>query len=125
MKYRDDIFNSWVFSEIIVEQAAKKKKIGLYPELNYETLVDSIASWLNQWMRFTMPRPDELIDLLSDAFLLVMKAKRMKVEINNYEAFSEALRVDVYKKLIEYIKYCNIGVKTYYKMNTNMKKEKE
>ena len=125
MKYRDDIFNSWVFSAIIVEQAAKKKKIGLYPELNYETLVDSIASWLNQWMRFTMPRPDELIDLLSDAFLLVMKAKRMKVEINNYEAFSEALRVDVYKKLIEYIKYCNIGVKTYYKMNTNMKKEKE
>ena len=125
MKYRDDIFNSWVFSEIIVEQAAKKKKIGLYPELNYETMVDSIASWLNQWMRFTMPRPDELIDLLSDAFLLVMKAKRMKVEINNYEAFSEALRVDVYKKLIEYIKYCNIGEKTYYKMNTNMKKEKE
>ena len=125
MKYRDDIFNSWVFSEIIVEQAAKKKKIGLYPELNYETLVDSIASWLNQWMRFTMPRPDELIDLLSDAFLLVMKAKRMKVEINNYEAFSEALRVNIYKKLIEYIKYCNIGVKTYYKMNTNMKKEKE
>ena len=125
MRFRDDIFNSWVFTEIIVEQAAKKKKIGLYPELNYETMVDSIASWLNQWMRFTMPRPDELIDLLSDAFLLVMKAKRMKVEINNYEAFSEALRVDVYKKLIEYIKYCNIGVKTYYKMNTNMKKEKE
>ena len=125
MRFRDDIFNSWVFTEIIVEQAAKKKKIGLHPELNYETMVDSIASWLNQWMRFTMPRPDELIDLLSDAFLLVMKAKRMKVEICNYEAFSEALRADVYRKLLDYIKFCDKGVRTYYKMNTKKNKDKE
>ena len=35
MKIRDDMFNSWVYSEIIVEQASRKKKLGLYPELNY------------------------------------------------------------------------------------------
>ena len=116
MKFRDDLFNSWVYSEIIVEQAAKKKKLGIYPEQNYETLVDAIASWMNCWMRFTMPRPDELIDLLSDAFLLVMKSARKKVEIGNYEAFAEALRADVYRRLMVYLENCDKGVREFFKM---------
>ena len=113
---KGDLFNAMVYAEIIVAEADKKKKLGLYPELNYDTLVVSIASWLNCWMRFTMPRPDELIDLLSDAFLLVMKAKRMKIEIENYEAFAEALRADVYRKLMDYLKNCDKGIRTYYKV---------
>ena len=53
------------------------------------------------------------------------KAKRMKVEICNYEAFSEALRADVYRKLLDYIKFCDKGVRTYYKMDTKKNKDKE
>lgn len=116
MMKRGDLFNSWVYAEIIVADAAKKKELGFYPELNYDTLVASIASWLNCWMRFTMPRPDELIDLLSDTFLLVMKAKRKKIELENYEAFAEALRADVYRKLMDYLEFCDKGIRTFYKV---------
>ena len=118
MMRRGDLFNSWVYADIIIADAQKKNKCGLYPELNYDTIVKSIAQWMNGWMRFTMPRPDELIDLISDAFLLIMKAKRRDVSEANYEAFVEALRVDVYRALMKYLENCDKGVKTYYKLKT-------
>ena len=47
-----------------------------------------------------------------------------EMEICNYEAFSEALRADVYRKLLDYIKFCDKGVRTYYKMDTKKNKDK-
>lgn len=117
MMSRGELFNSWVYAQIIIAEAQKKKDLGLYPEQNYETIVKSIASWMNCWMRFTMPKPDELIDLISDAYLMVMKAKRMAISEENYEAFAEALRADVYKEMMRYLINCDKGVKTFYKLN--------
>ena len=119
MMRRGELFNSWVYAEIIVADAQKKKKLGLFPEYNYDTLVYSIAQWMNGWMRFTMPKPDELIDLISDAYLLIMTAKRRDVNIENYEAFAEALRADVYRQLMKYLENCDKGVKTLYRLRTN------
>ena len=116
MKIKDEMFISWAYAEKIIEEAAKKKKLRLYPELSYDELVQEIASWMNCWMRFTMPRLDELIDLMSDAFLLVMKTTRKEVEENNYEAFAEALRADVYRRLMVYLENCDKGVREFFKM---------
>ena len=116
MNIKEKMFISWAYAENIVEEAAKKKKLRLYPEMNYDELVESIAYWMNGWMRFTMPRLEELIDLMSDAYLLVMNATHKEVDIDNYEAFAEALRADVYRKLMEYIENCGMGVREFYKI---------
>lgn len=110
----DNLFNSFVYSDMIVKMADMKRKHGYEPELDYDSLVSAIAAWMNSWMRFTMPKVSEMVDLLSDAFLLVMKAKRMKCEEANYEAFIEAIRADVYKELMYRIRFCNKGVREYY-----------
>lgn len=114
MKIKDEMFISWAYAEKIIEEAAKKKKLRLYPELSYDELVQEIASWMNCWMRFTMPRPGELIDLMSDAFLLVMRATKKELNDVNYEAFAEALRADVYRRLMVYLENCDKGVREFF-----------
>jgi len=114
MKITDRLYVSWAYADMIVEEASKKQKLGLFPELEYEELVQMIASWMNCWMRFTMPRPGELIDLMSDAFLLVMRATKKELNDVNYEAFAEALRADVYRRLMVYLENCDKGVREFF-----------
>ena len=116
MKITDRLYVSWAYADMIVEEASKKQKLGLFPELEYEELVQMIASWMNCWMRFTMPRPGELIDLMSDAFLLVMRATKKELNDVNYEAFAEALRADVYRRLMVYLENCDKGVREFFLM---------
>ena len=94
---RGDYFNGQVYGEMIVSDAENKKRSGFLPELNYEKLVEKIAAWLEGWLLFAMPRPGELMDLLSDAFLLVMKSKRKLLTMENYYEFMEGENISAYE----------------------------
>ena len=109
---RGDYFNGQVYGEMIVADAENKKRSGFLPELNYEKLVEKIAAWLEGWLLFAMPRPGELMDLLSDAFLLVMKAKRKLLTMENYYEFMEGLRNDVIRYMAKKHEKYSIGFKT-------------
>jgi len=109
---RGDYFNGQVYGEMIVSDAEDKKRRIFQPDLNYEKLVEKIARWLEGWLMFTMPRPGELMDLLSDAFLLVMKAKRKQLTMENYYEFMEGLRSDVIRYMEKQHEMYTIGFKT-------------
>ena len=108
---RGDYFNGQVYGEMIVSDAEDKKRRIFQPDLNYEKLVEKIARWLEGWLMFTMPRPGELMDLLSDAFLLVMKAKRKQLTMENYYEFMEGLRSDVIRYMEKQHEMYTIGFK--------------
>ena len=109
---RGDYFNGQVYGEMIVSDAEDKKRRIFQPDLNYEKLVEKIARWLEGWLMFTMPRPGELMDLLSDAFLLVMKAKRKQLTMENYYEFMEGLRSVVIRYMEKQHEMYTIGFKT-------------
>ena len=109
---RGDYFNGQVYGEMIVSDAEDKKRRIFQPDLNYEKLVEKIARWLEGWLMFTMPRPGELMDLLSDAFLLVMKAKRKQLTMENYYEFMEGLRSDVIRYMEKQHEMYTVGFKT-------------
>ena len=91
------IFDGQVVAQIIVEDA--KKKGADYVKMNYEALVQEIAQWLKSWLLPSLPEPSGLIALLTDTFLIVMKAKRKSLTIENYMEFAEELRADVLREL--------------------------
>ena len=99
------MFDGQVFAELIIKEAISKKEAKCYPEINYQTIVYKIAEWLSKWLSYEIPKPSELIALLTDGFLMVMKAKRMKLTPENYLDFLDALKADVMKEIsIEFVK---------------------
>ena len=91
------MFDGQVFAQMIVEDA--KKKGAEYVRMNYETLVQEIARWLKSWLQPSLPEPSGLMALLTDAFLIVMKAKRKALTIENYMEFASELKADVLREL--------------------------
>ena len=91
------MFDGQVFAQIIVEDA--KKKGAEYVRMNYEALVQEIARWLKSWLQPSLPEPSGLVALLTDTFLIVMKAKRKALTIENYMEFASELKADVLREL--------------------------
>ena len=107
-----DLFTPNVYGELIVELASEKKKSNLNPSGNYDEIIHDIASWISQLLSMRMPKLSDLVEMLADAFLLVMKAKRMKLDMNNYEFFVDILKADVYRELFKNVFNSNKGIKT-------------
>ena len=91
------MFDGQVVAQIIVEDA--KKKGANYVTMNYEALVYEIARWLKSWLQPSLPEPSGLVALLTDAFLIVMKAKRKSLTIENFMEFIDELKADVLREL--------------------------
>ena len=91
------MFDGQVVAQIIVEDA--KKKGAECVKMNYEALVQEMARWLKSWLMPSLPEPSGLIALLTDSFLIVMKAKRKTLTIENYMEFAEELKADVLREL--------------------------
>lgn len=103
-----------VVADLVLENTLRLKKADIMPERNYQYLVERIAKWLDQWLSCAIPSPTELIALLSEAFLLVMKGKRMTPSMENYLIFVDNIRADVIKVLAkDYLKK-NKGISTNY-----------
>ena len=101
-----------VVADLVLENALRLKRADIMPERNYQNLVERIAKWLDLWLSCAIPSPTELIGLLSEAFLLVMKGKRMKPTMENYLIFVDNIRADVIKVLAkDYLKK-NKGIST-------------
>ena len=94
-----------VVADLVLENTLRLKKAGIMPERNYQNLVERIANWLDGWLSCVIPSPTELIAMLSEAFLLVMKGKRMTPTMENYLIFVDNIRADVIKVLAkDYLK---------------------
>ena len=108
-------FDDMVYAEIVVAEAEKKKKMDYSPKLNYKTIVETAASWLEDWLTLGMPRPSELFDLESDAFLMVMKSQRKLPTMDNFKEFVNAFRCDVLSHLTKKYQKMKIGISTNYR----------
>ena len=111
---RGSYFDGMVYAETILKEAQDRKKHDYVPELNYQKIVEKIGSWLDGWLKYTMPRPSELLDLYADAFLMVMKTQRKPLTLENYAIFSEALRFDVMRSMMGYFVKYDDGIRTNY-----------
>ena len=101
-----------VVADLVLENTLRLKKADIMPERNYQNLVECIAKWLDRWLSCAIPSPTELVTLLSEAFLLVMKGKRMTPSMENYLIFVDNIRADVIKVLAkDYLKK-NKGIST-------------
>ena len=90
------MFDGQVFAELVIKEATSKKDAKCNPEINYQTIVYKIAEWLSKWLSYEIPKP---------SFLMVMKAKRMKLTPENFLVFLDALKADVMKEIsIEFVK---------------------
>ena len=118
-----DLFTPNVYGEIIVELASQKKKSNLNPQGNYDEIVYDIAQWIESLLGLHMPKLSDLAEMLADAFLLVMKAKRMSPDLNNFEFFVDHLRADVYRELFSDIKDKDLGIKTKYEVKVKKVKK--
>lgn len=99
------MFDGQVFAELVIKEAISKKESCGYPEINYHAIVNKIAEWLSKWLSYEVPKPSELVALLTDGFLMVMKAKRMKLTPENFLVFLDALKADVMKEIsIEFVR---------------------
>ena len=109
------MFEGQLFAEIIVHDAQQKKNVD-YVHLSYDAMVREIASWLRSWLHADLPKPSELVALLTDAFLLVMKTQRKKLTYENFFDFQLALEADVMRYLAKEFEKTHKGIKTSYKM---------
>ena len=99
------MFDGQVFAQLVIDDAISKKSHKVDARLNYATIVSEIARWLTDWLSTEIPKPSELVALLTDAFLMVMKAKRKPLTMENYAIFINALNADVIKELAkDYVK---------------------
>ena len=97
--FRDLSSDARAYAEVICSMAEKKKKCDYMPAESYESIVRHIACWLEEWLSPSMPKPSYLIDMLSDAFVLVMRSKRMPLTLENCVEFIKMLRNDVFHYL--------------------------
>ena len=97
--FRDLSYDAMAYAEVICGIAERKKKYDFMPEESYESIVRHIACWLEEWLSPSMPQPSNLIDLLSDAFVLVMRSKRKPLTLENCVEFIKMLRDDVFHYL--------------------------
>ena len=97
--FRDLSSDARAYAEVICSMAEKKKKCDYMPAESYESIVRHIACWLEEWLSPSMPKPSYLIDMLSDAFVLVMRSKRMSLTLENCVEFIKMLRNDVFHYL--------------------------
>ena len=111
---RGNYFDGKIYADTILAEAQVRKKMDYTPELNYQTIVKRIGTWIEGWLEFTMPRPSELVGLVADAFLMVMKAQRKQLTMENYVVFSEALKFDVMRSMMGYFAKYDDGIKTNY-----------
>ena len=91
------MFDGQIFAQMIVEDA-KSKSVECV-ETSYDAMVRDIAKWLRSWLQPKLPEPSGLMALLTDAFLVVMKAKRKQLTMENYLEFATNLEADVLKEL--------------------------
>ena len=105
-------FDGMIYAETILAEAQERKRMDYTPELNYQAIVKKIGTWIEGWLAFTMPRPSELMYLYTDAFLMVMKAQRKPLTMENYYEFMEGLRNDVIRYMAKQHEKYSIGFKT-------------
>ena len=111
---RGNSFDGRIYADMILSEAQERKKMDYTPELNYQTIVKKIGTWIEGWLAFTMPRPSELVGLVADAFLMVTKAQRKQLTMENYVVFSEALKFDVMRSMLGYFVKYDDGIRTNY-----------
>ena len=111
-----DLYTPNMYAELIVEVANQLKNMDPPSELNYDQMVQEIAQWFNDLLGLRMPKLSVLVGLVAGCFALVMKAKRMKIDVDNYEFFVDHLRADVYRELFGDIKDKDLGIKTKYEI---------
>ena len=112
--FRDLSYDALAYAEVICSMAEKKKKCDYMPEESYEAIVRHIGCWLEEWLSPSMPKPSNLIDMLSDAFLLVMRSNRMSLTLENCVEFIKMLRDDVFHYLGEDYVKVKKGIRTSY-----------
>ena len=114
--YWGDLYTPNAYGEIVVEIASQKNKSSINPQGNYDEIVRDIANWIGNLLSLQMPKVSHLTEMLADAFLLVMKSKRMKLDLNNFQSFLDHLRADVYRELARGVMGRGLGIKTKYKV---------
>jgi hypothetical protein len=115
---RDHYFDLNIYGEMVVADAERKKKAGYVPPYTYERMVIEMKQWLKGWLSLTMPKPSELEDLMSDAFLVVMKSKRQQLTLENFRDFIQGLQGDVMVEIAKEYK----SLKQFYKTNIKTRK---
>lgn len=111
--FRDLSYDARAYAEVICSMAERKRKCDYMPEESYESIVRHIACWLEEWLTPSMPKPSYIIDMLSDAFLLVMRSKRKALDLENCMEFILLIRNDVFSYLgKDYVK--SKGIRTTY-----------
>ena len=111
-----NLYTPNMYGEIIVKIASQKKKLSINPQGNYDEIVHDIANWIENLLGMYMPRLSDLTEMIADAFLLVMKSKRMKPDLNNFQSFLDHLRADVYRELARGVMGRGLGIKTKYEV---------
>lgn len=111
--------------ETTLKALKERKEIVATHDLveTYDDAVWQIAHFLNSHLRFTATIQEEIPELLVLAWHYAHKEYGCPLKESEYEAFVEALRVDVYKKMTEWVKH-DVGMAEWYgeKMKTKNKK---
>ncbi|MBO4892019.1 MAG: hypothetical protein J5502_05375 [Prevotella sp.] len=122
---RTDIFAYYDVYEATLKCMKKRKQIVRYYDLvtSYEDAVERISSFLNRHLRFTAPLQEELPELIVLAWHYAHKQYGCPLKETEFEAFMEALRVDVFNDLMKYVSCC-VGVEIWYAQRHSKNKTK-
>jgi hypothetical protein len=110
--------------ELTLRKLREHKSIAERYDLveSYQDAVWQIANFMNGHLRFTASLQEEYPELLVLAWHYAHKEFGCPLKESEYEAFVEALRVDVYKLLMSWVDNC-VGMAEYYKKkNKRIKK---
>ena len=108
-------FNYFDVYEATIKCLKKRKKIVEWYDLvtSYEDAVAKVATFLNRHMCFYGPLQEDWPVLIVLAWHYAHKQYGCPLKETEFEAFMEALRVDVYNELMKYTRCC-VGVKKWY-----------
>ena len=101
--------------DMTIKLLPQRKEIVNHYDLvrDYDEAVCIIARFLNGHLRFTTDLQEDLPEMIILAWHYANKEYGCPMKDQEYEAFVEALRVDVYHLLAEWIKR-DVGVKEWY-----------
>lgn len=115
MRKNNGIYCFFDVHETTLTALKRRKEIVANYDLveTYDDAVWQIAHFLNSHLRFTATIQEEIPELLVLAWHYAHKEHGCPLKESEYEAFVEALRVDVYKKLTEWVKR-DVGMAEWY-----------
>ena len=124
---RTNAFDYFDVYEETIKYLKKRKRIVAWYDLvtSYEEAVAKIALFLNRHLRFSAPLQEDWPELIVLAWHYAHKQYGSPLKESEFEAFMEALRVDVYNELMKYIRCCVVVEKWYAKQQPKTNKKQK